>query len=130
MAQRLNHPIIIPPSSRRTLGRSRDLRAREYRNNRWQRISKLELMRAHGQRCQRCRRILRSTCTRHYDPRNPHIGHIIPIAHGGRHVWSNVMLLCQECNLRQNTQVDGELEMLAGSASLVNRKGNDNGRFY
>lgn len=36
-----------------------------------------------------------------YNPRRATIEHLIPISHGGLHVWGNVALTCWECNLRR-----------------------------
>jgi 5-methylcytosine-specific restriction endonuclease McrA len=90
---------------------TKGLRARAYKDNRWQKITKRELIRAHGQRCQRCRRKLRPFCLPRYHPRNPHTGHIVPIAKGGKHTWSNIELLCQECNTKQGSEIYGQLEI-------------------
>ena len=34
-------------------------------------------------------------------PRSKHLDHIVPLAAGGRHVWTNVRVICATCNLRR-----------------------------
>lgn len=43
------------------------------------------------------------------DPLAPEVDHIVPLAKGGTHTWSNVACACRECNQKKH---DGELGQL------------------
>lgn len=68
------------------------------------RITIPELMKKHKRRCVNCQTI----CVRPegYNWENEaNIDHVLPIASGGLHIWSNVQLLCRRCNMAKGAKV-------------------------
>ena len=68
------------------------------------RITIPDLMKKHKSRCVSCRTI----CVRPegYNLDNEgNIDHVLPIAAGGLHIWSNVQLLCRRCNMAKGAAV-------------------------
>lgn len=56
-----------------------------------------------GDACHYCSRTMDpSPGDRTYRPRRATIEHVLPLARGGHHVWSNVVLACWACNLSKN----------------------------
>jgi 5-methylcytosine-specific restriction endonuclease McrA len=35
-----------------------------------------------------------------------HLDHIIPLARGGQHIWSNVQTLCRKCNVKKSDSLE------------------------
>ena len=88
-------------------------RRREYNRNRehikrskgiGEKITIPDLMRKYKGRCVNCQ----TTCVRpegyNWD-NEANIDHILPIAAGGLHIWSNVQLLCRRCNIAKSDRV-------------------------
>lgn len=84
-------------------------RARKF-GAKYERITINKLMERDGDRCQVCRRKVRRT--KKYSKRQATIGHIVAMANGGDHVWSNVQLECNECNWKKGTTTQGQLRLL------------------
>lgn len=71
-----------------------------------------ELMKKHKKRCVKCQTICVKPEGYNWD-NEANIDHILPIAAGGLHVWSNVQLLCRRCNMAKGAKVaDGAQLML------------------
>lgn len=55
-----------------------------------------------------------STRSKTSDPRTAELEHIIPLAEGGQHVWSNVACSCRACNRAKGTKAFGQLHLPFG----------------
>ena len=63
-----------------------------------------ELMKKHKGRCVHCKTICVKPEGYNWD-NEANIDHILPIAAGGLHIWSNVQLLCRRCNIAKRDKV-------------------------
>lgn len=46
-----------------------------------------------------------------YEPNAPELDHIIPLAAGGTHTWSNVACCCRKCNIAKSDRPLGQLNL-------------------
>ena len=101
--------------SRKVYSRSESYRAkrRESKRNRdhikrskgiGDRITIPDLMKRHKSRCVNCQTICVKPEGYNWD-NEANIDHVLPIAAGGLHVWSNVQLLCRRCNMAKGATV-------------------------
>jgi len=68
------------------------------------RITIPDLMKKHKSRCVNCRTICVKPEGYNWD-NEANIDHVLPIAAGGLHIWSNVQLLCRRCNMAKGDKV-------------------------
>jgi hypothetical protein len=68
------------------------------------RITMPELMKKHKGRCVNCQTICVKPEGYNWD-NEANIDHVLPIAAGGLHIWSNVQLLCRRCNMAKRDKV-------------------------
>jgi 5-methylcytosine-specific restriction endonuclease McrA len=60
--------------------------------------------------CQLCGcRTLRQQRSTH--DRYPNVDHIVPLARGGTHTWSNVQLTCRKCNQLKSVEIRGQFRL-------------------
>ena len=85
---------------------------RQDRERRGDRIDLLELGDRDGWRCHLCTRRV-DPALKHPHPKSGTRDHLIPIADGGEHTWSNVKLAHRDCNIRRRTGGTAQL-MLVG----------------
>lgn len=64
-----------------------------------------------GHRCQLCNRATRGTFP---DPRSPTVDHIVPLAAGGAHLYTNVQCACFECNWQKADGAANDQLLLVG----------------
>jgi hypothetical protein len=68
------------------------------------RITIPDLMKKHKSRCVNCQTICVKPEGYNWD-NEANIDHVLPIAAGGLHIWSNVQLLCRRCNMAKGDKV-------------------------
>lgn len=68
------------------------------------RITIPDLMKKHKGRCVNCQTICVKPEGYNWD-NEANIDHVLPIAAGGLHIWSNVQLLCRRCNMAKGDKV-------------------------
>jgi len=68
------------------------------------RITIPDLMKKHKSRCVNCRTICVKPEGYNWD-NEANIDHVLAIAAGGLHIWSNVQLLCRRCNMAKGDKV-------------------------
>lgn len=73
-------------------------------------ITKTALRKRDGDACAYCGRLMvfRRATNRTFRDDDATIEHRVPLARGGKHVWSNVVLACRECNLSKNQKTETE----------------------
>lgn len=69
-----------------------------------ERITIPDLMRKYKGRCVNCQTICVKPEGHNWD-NEANIDHVLPIAAGGLHIWSNVQLLCRRCNMAKRDRV-------------------------
>lgn len=83
--------------------------SRRASTNAGDRIDPISVFERDNWRCHLCRRStpkrLRGTC----DPRAPELDHVVTLADGGQHTWSNVACACRQCNGRKGAKSLGQL---------------------
>lgn len=125
-AYRAANPEVIRATDSARYYRDRDKRielATEHRHIRRDRIeggqpdkgiTATALRRRDGDRCHYCGREMtfERSKGRKYRPNRATVEHLLPISRGGRHIWTNVVLACWECNLQKHAKTVTEWDSL------------------
>lgn len=98
-------------SARRAAKKRRSARRRASGDIKAQNIDPLKVFARDGWRCHLCGhstpRKLRGT----YKPRAPELDHIVTLADGGHHTWTNVACACRQCNAAKGATSRGQLHI-------------------
>ena len=93
--------------------KSFDLSAKNYKEkweNRWKNHEDISLRRLYKRdkgRCYICKKTLLKP-EKGYDKNSdnaPQVDHVMPLAKGGKHLWSNVKLICKKCNSKKGEKL-------------------------
>ncbi len=77
-----------------------------------ERVRRTDVFKRDGWRCQLCGRSTPRRLLRDFQhPTAPTLDHIIPMAAGGGHIWSNVQCACRECNSRKSAKPLGQTRL-------------------
>lgn len=73
-------------------------------------LTKIALRKRDGDDCVYCGQLMvfRRATNREFRDDDATIEHRVPLSRGGKHVWSNVVLACRECNLSKNQKTESE----------------------
>lgn len=74
-------------------------------------VTSIRVFMRDGWRCQLCGVSTPRRLRGKQSPQSPEVDHIIPIAMGGGHVWSNVQTACRACNAAKGASVKGQLRL-------------------
>lgn len=71
-----------------------------------ERVSLVKVLKRDGWICQICGEPTPQELRGTRDPRAPEVDHIVPVAKGGRHVYSNLQCACHQCNHKKHAKFD------------------------
>ena len=89
-------------------------------------ITKIALRKRDGDDCAYCGQLMvfRRATNREFRDNDATIEHKVPLARGGKHVWSNVVLACRECNLSKNQKTESEFLEYRKALEQAQKKNN------
>jgi len=74
-------------------------------------ITIFKLIKRDGGKCLICKKKVLSRNVSGYHKDNATIGHIVSMANGGSHTWSNIQMECMECNTKKGISNGGQLRL-------------------
>jgi 5-methylcytosine-specific restriction endonuclease McrA len=77
----------------------------------YKRIARATILKRDKYKCYICGQELNREYIEPYDPLNPTIDHIVPLAVGGDHKPSNVRACCMECNSMKGDSVENAVQL-------------------
>jgi len=79
------------------------------RGAKFEHIDPIAVFRRDGWRCQLCGLKLKPRDRGTTKPEAPELDHIVPLAAGGDHTWSNVQCACRACNAAKGAKPLGQV---------------------